>query len=92
MLSCELLAGTVAAMAGPARTKGWVTLQTVTMQGGTTSIFLGTEDLNYLKTISLAAKNQPFSQHYFQSDAFLGKKKKSHENKELLCYCSNLEH
>lgn len=52
--------------------KGGLLLQGLAMQEGTTSLFLGTEDLKYLKTISLLAKNRPFS-HYLRNQPFQGK-------------------
>lgn len=55
--------------------KGGLLFQGLAMQEGTTSLLLGTEDLKYLKTISLTAKNQPFSQHYLRNQAFQGNKK-----------------
>lgn len=61
-LGCELWAGRAASLAGPARREGVLLFQGPETQVGATALsILGPDNPNYLKKISLAGKNQPFS-------------------------------
>lgn len=84
MLGCELLVGTAARPANPARTEGWVTLPKVGNTGGSkTSLFPGFDDPNHLKqSVLQLKKNLPFFHRTISKTRHFKdqKKKKSHDD------------